>query len=249
MNIPSELIAQLRAASHIAVFTGAGVSAESGIPTFRDAQTGIWANHSAAELSTRIAFRADPHRVWDWYQWFRGVMQKARPNAAHLALAALENMVEHVTVITQNIDGLHAAAGSTEVLELHGNIWGNVCFACRRPGPATDDPKANGPPKCLHCRGRMRPDVVWFGELLSQKLFDHATRMAKTADVMLVIGTSSLVEPAASLPRLARAAGRIVVNINPEATAHDAIAHHVLRGAAAVVVPALFAAAWPDRAA
>ncbi|HZW14588.1 MAG TPA: NAD-dependent deacylase [Noviherbaspirillum sp.] len=243
MNFTSDLLATLRNARRILVFTGAGVSAESGVPTFRDAQTGLWAKHRAEDLATPDAFLRDPVMVWNWYEWRRELMRKVEPNPAHLAIARLEQLVERVTVVTQNVDGLHARAGSTDVIELHGNVWTNFCFDCRRPADVSDSPQV--PPRCSHCGGMVRPGVVWFGEALPAAAWSRAYDLLQSVDVFFCIGTSSLVEPAASLPREARLNGCPVIQINPEPTSHDEIAQYVLRGKAGEVMPALLAAAWP----
>jgi NAD-dependent deacetylase len=244
MHFNPQLIDVLRGARHIAVFTGAGVSAESGIPTFREAQTGLWANYSAEDLATPEAFMRDPVMVWNWYEWRRRLMRAAQPNPAHRAIAQLEQLVERVTVITQNVDGLHVSAGSTDVIELHGNIWDNLCFSCKRPAQRIID-SSEVPPRCAHCNGLLRPAVVWFGELLPPGSLERAAEVSESADLFFCIGTSSLVEPAASLPRYAGSSGRTVVQINPEATSHDYVAQYVLRGTAGEVLPNLLHAAWP----
>jgi NAD-dependent deacetylase len=245
MHFDPQLIHDLRRARRIAVFTGAGVSAESGIPTFREAQTGLWAQYSAEDLATPEAFMRDPATVWNWYEWRRRLMRAAQPNPAHRAIARLERLVERVTVITQNVDGLHVSAGSTNVIELHGNIWNNHCFSCKRPAPHGVD-SADLPPRCPHCNGLLRPAVVWFGESLPPGSLESAVEVSESADVFFCIGTSSLVEPAASLPRYASLSGRAVVQINPEATSHDHIARYVLRGKAGEVLPNLLGATWPE---
>ncbi|HEY0847110.1 MAG TPA: NAD-dependent deacylase [Noviherbaspirillum sp.] len=245
MDFDPDLLDKLRHARRIAVFTGAGVSAESGIPTFRDAQSGLWARFRAEDLATPEAFRRDPVTVWNWYAWRRDLMRKVIPNPAHLAIVRMEHLTESVVVITQNVDGLHRAAGSTDVIELHGNIWDNVCSVCRQPA-AGDASAVEGPPKCAHCGGLVRPGVVWFGESLPAAAWTRAAEVLESADLFFCIGTSSLVEPAASLPRYARSCGRTVIQINPEATSHDEIAQYVLRGKAGEVLHALLRAAWPD---
>lgn len=245
MEFAPELLDSLRRARHVAAFTGAGVSAESGIPTFRDAQTGLWAKYRAEDLATPEAFRRDPATVWSWYAWRRELMRPLQPNPGHRALAALERLVPRVTVITQNVDGLHVRAGSSEVIELHGNIWRNLCADCGQPvaDTALSD---ETPPVCTHCAGKVRPGVVWFGEALPANAWRQAAEVLETADVFFCIGTSSLVEPAASLPRYARSCGRTVIQINPEVTSHDEIAQYVLRGKSGEVLPALLKAAWPQ---
>jgi NAD-dependent deacetylase len=244
MHFDPELLDKLRNARHIAAFTGAGVSAESGIPTFRDAQTGLWAQYSAEDLATPEAFRRDPVMVWNWYAWRRELMRRAEPNPAHRAIAQLEKLVESVTVITQNVDGLHRDAGSTDVIELHGNIWNNLCSECKQVVVEIQH-GTDIPPRCPHCNGCLRPGVVWFGEALPAAAWGRAAEILESADVFFCIGTSSLVEPAASMPRYARSRGRTVIQINPEATRHDEIAQYVLRGKAGEVLPALLHAAWP----
>ncbi len=239
------LLDKLRAVRHIAVFTGAGVSAESGIPTFRDAQTGLWANYRAEDLATPDAFRRDPITVWNWYAWRRELMRDAQPNPAHLAIAQLQRLVARVSVITQNVDGLHLRAGSREVIELHGNIWNNLCSQCSQPAHRIEGAQ-EVQTRCTHCGGRLRPGVVWFGEALPAAAWARAAEVLEAADVFFCIGTSSLVEPAASLPRHARSCGRTVIQINPEATSHDEIAQYVLRGKAGQVLPELLQAAWPQ---
>jgi NAD-dependent deacetylase len=244
MHFEPGLLDTLRAARHIAIFTGAGVSAESGIPTFRDAQTGLWTQYRAEDLATPEAFRRDPVTVWNWYAWRRELMRAVQPNPGHLAIARLERLVEHVSVITQNVDGLHRRAGSSDVIELHGNIWDNFCFDCRQAASTLPD-IGEVPPRCAHCGGLLRPVVVWFCEALPADAWARATEILEAADVFFCIGTSSLVEPAASLPRYARSCGRTVIQINPEATSHDEIAQYVLRGKAGELLPVLLEAAWP----
>jgi NAD-dependent deacetylase len=244
MQFDFDLLDKLRDANCIAVFTGAGVSAESGIPTFRDAQTGLWAQYRAEDLATPEAFERDPSTVWNWYQWRRDLMRSARPNPAHLAIARLEPLVERVTVITQNVDGLHRSAGSSDVIELHGNIWENFCSACRQPARNIEDLAAT-PSSCAYCSKPVRPGVVWFGEALPVAAWTRAVDILESSDLFFCIGTSSLVEPAASLPRCARSSGGTVIQINPDATSHDEIAQYVLRGKAGQVLPQLVEAAWP----
>lgn len=245
MHFSPDLLDKLRHARRIAVFTGAGVSAESGIPTFREAQTGLWEKFRAEDLATPEAFRRDPVTVWKWYAWRRALMRDVMPNPAHVAIARLEKRVDSVAVITQNVDGLHRAAGSIDVIELHGNIWDNFCSQCRQPASEVDG-TSEEPPLCTHCGGLVRPGVVWFGEALPSEAWMRASEVLESAEVFFCIGTSSLVEPAASLPRYARSCGRTVIQINPEATSHDEIAQYVLRGKAGAVLPELLKCAWPD---
>ncbi len=234
----------VRAARRLVVFTGAGVSAESGIPTFRDALTGLWARFDPERLASEAGFRADPALVWRWYAERRAAIGQAQPNAAHRAIAELEARGAHVAVVTQNVDNLHRRAGSREVLELHGNILRARCLeGCGDPdrfAPGSDwraDPRE--PPPCPRCGAPLRPDVVWVGELLPQAVFARAEHEALGCDLMLVVGTSALVYPAADLPALARDAGARVVVVNPEETPLDARAARVLRGKAATILPRL----------
>lgn len=242
------LLDKLRAARHVAVFSGAGMSAESGIPTFREAHTGLWARYRPEDLATPDAFLRDPATVWNWYAWRRDLVRQAQPNPGHLAVARLEALVPKVTVITQNVDGLHQRAGSSDVIELHGSLLETRCFDCGRPADLAAVASTDGevPPRCRHCGGMLRPGVVWFGESLPSGAWNRAAEVLDEADVFFCIGTSSLVEPAASLPRHARSCGRTVIQINPEATSHDEIAQYILRGKAGEVMPELLSAAWPQ---
>lgn len=230
---------QLRAARHVAVLTGAGTSAESGIPTFREAQTGLWARYRPEDLATPGAFARQPEVVWSWYAWRRELVQRAEPNAGHRALVGLARRVPLLTLITQNVDGLHQRAGSEAVIELHGNILRTVCSAC---GRLADTGHADSPPpRCPTCGGILRPDVVWFGEPLPRVALEAAVAAVQSADVLLVVGTSGLVEPAASLPRLALARGASVIEVNPVATPLSAAATLVLKGTAGEILPRLLA--------
>ncbi|MBP1465564.1 NAD-dependent deacylase [Candidatus Chloroploca sp. M-50] len=239
--IPNSLLEALRTAQHVVVLTGAGISAESGIPTFRDAQTGLWAQYSAEELATPEAFQRNPRLVWDWYAWRRQTVAAARPNAGHLALARLETLVPTFTLITQNVDGLHAAAGSREPIELHGNIMRVRC-ALEATRYTTWSEDGTLPPPCPTCGAPLRPDVVWFGEQLPVIALERAWAAAATCDVMLSIGTSGLVEPAASLPRLAYNRGATVAVLNLDVTPHNEERLYLLNGQAGSLLPALVAA-------
>ncbi|WP_044874782.1 NAD-dependent deacylase [Pseudomonas sp. LFM046] len=237
--IPDDLIRHLQQVRHLVIFTGAGVSAESGIPTFRDAQTGLWAKYRPEQLASPEGFHADPQTVWDWYAWRREKCLAAEPNAAHLAIAELERRLPRVTLITQNVDGLHQRAGSSAPLELHGNIHHLKCFACRRDGGDWPD-DVRTIPRC-RCGGRMRPAVVWFGESLPETVLGAAAEASQHTDLFLSIGTSSLVYPAAELPFLAKRHGAFVVEINPQPTPLSARADLCLQGAAGEVMAALLA--------
>lgn len=232
-----EVRAWVRDARRIAVLTGAGMSAESGVPTFRDAQTGLWAKFDPAQLATEEAFRADPGMVWDWYAMRREMIAKVAPNAGHRALAAFaERHPDRLTLITQNVDGLHQRAGSTSVLALHGNIFEDKWLDTPRACCNADAAAAGRPPYCDRCGNLLRPVVVWFGESLPMGALSDAEVAAKECDLMLVVGTSGVVYPAAGLARRAR--GRVVI-LNPEATELDDAAHAVLRGKAAQWLPEL----------
>lgn len=238
------LLRALRAARRIGVLTGAGISAESGIPTFRDAQTGLWARFRPEELATAEAFRLDPQLVWDWYAWRRGLVAGAVPNAGHLALARLEGLVPALRLVTQNVDGLHQRAGSVDVVELHGNIHRSKCFAEDVVVEAVPE-TGERPPRCPRCGAHLRPDVVWFGEALPSQALERAEAAARTSDVFLTIGTSGAVFPAAQLPVTARQAGATVVEVNRDPTPLTRVASFSLLGPAGTILPALVDAAWP----
>lgn len=244
--IPAPLASALRGARFVAALTGAGVSAESGVPTFRDAQTGLWARFDPLELATPGAFARNPRRVWDWYAMRRERVASVAPNPAHFALAALERSVPAFTLITQNVDGLHQRAGSARVVELHGNI---TRVRCSREGTVAarwDDRDPAVPPRCAACGAYLRPDVVWFEEALPEDALADAEDAAARCDILLVIGTSAAVYPAAALPSLARRHGAPIVEINTAATPLTAQADFALRGRAGLLLPALVAAAWGD---
>lgn len=234
--------AWVREARHIAVLTGAGVSAESGVPTFRDAQTGYWAQFRAEDMATEAGFRAHPERVWNWYQHRRQLMDGVQPNAGHRALAQFQAAHPgRLTLITQNVDGLHQRAGSTGVLCLHGDLfadrWLDAPRDCCRLGEAV----AGSPPTCRHCGNQVRPGVVWFGEMLPLAVFEAAEQAAHDCDLMLVVGTAGAVYPAAGLAHLARSAGARVVVLNPNPSELDGTADAVLRGTSASLLPGLLA--------
>jgi NAD-dependent deacetylase len=232
-----EAARRLGEAESLLVVTGAGISAESGVPTFRGAQ-GLWREYRPEDLATPEAFARDPGLVWEWYNWRRGLIAPLKPNAAHHAVAALEARGRDFLLATQNVDGLHAAAGSRRLVELHGTLWRLRCTSCPRIEEDRRSPLPELPPRCA-CGGILRPDVVWFGEVLPADAVQRAFDAARRADVVLVVGTSSVVYPAASLPDVARQAGAYVVEVNPEPTPLTPLAHASLRGTAASVVPAL----------
>ncbi len=211
----------IRSSHRLTALTGAGVSAESGIPTFRDALTGLWAQYDPTGLATRQAFAENPKRVWDFYEYRRDLMRPAQPNAAHKALAALERRYPDMQIITQNVDDLHERAGSHNVIRLHGNIGANKCSANCHGDPTPVDVNqlrwdaTAGPPHCPYCGQPVRPDVVWFGEMLPPDALDAAKTAAAHCDLMLVIGTSGVVVPAADMPVIAKRAGARIIEFNP----------------------------------
>jgi NAD-dependent deacetylase len=244
MILPQWLVNLLRAARRVAVLTGAGISAESGIPTFREAQTGLWSQYSPEELATREAFRRQPELVWRWYAWRRQLVGNAEPNDGHHALAMLADRVPQLTLITQNVDGLHQRAGSRDVIELHGNITRCKCFANDHAAGACPN-AAEAPPPCPRCGSPLRPDVVWFGESLPYDALGEALNAARQCDLFFSIGTSALVQPAASLPIEAINRRVPVVEINVAETPLSPYAAAVISGPAGEVLPALLTAAWP----
>jgi NAD-dependent deacetylase len=245
LDLPPNLITLLRYARHVAVLTGAGVSAESGIPTFREAQTGLWAQYDPQELATPEAFVRNPRLVWEWYAWRRKLVAAAKPNAGHFALAEMARRVARFTLITQNVDGLHQLAGNTGVIELHGNLHRTKCF---REEILIDEWVDTGevPPRCPRCGDRLRPDVVWFGEVLPHAALHAASEAATECDVFFSIGTSGVVEPAASLARIAMQHGAKVIEINPVATPLTSMVTFALPAPSGEVLPALLRAAWPE---
>ncbi len=235
----------LRDARRVAVLTGAGISAESGIPTFRDALTGLWARFRPEDLATPEAFLRDPETVWRWYRMRRLRLQDVSPNAGHFALVTLGRRIPGFTLITQNVDGLHARAGSPDVIELHGNITRVKCFVDEQVVDDWED--GDAVPVCPRCGGLLRPDVVWFGEMLPPLALLRAQEAAEACDVFLSVGTSNLVEPAASLPWIAHSAGAtvVVVNTTSEGQQTGPGIHHLV-GPSGRVLPALLHAAWPE---
>lgn len=245
------LIETLRSAQKVVVLTGAGTSSESGIPTFRDVLTGLWKNFDAQQLATPQAFKADPELVWGWYEWRRGRVLRCQPNPAHRAIAAMQDHVSSLTVVTQNVDDLHERAGSTDVTHLHGSLHQPRCYDCAIPYHFSDDipdePEGGRrlkPPVCAQCGGYVRPGVVWFGESLPESNWRRAQKLASECDVLFSVGTSSLVYPAASLPQLAKSAGACVVQVNLNPTGVEPLLDHDLQGKAGEVMPALLHAVW-----
>ena len=227
----------LASARSIAVLTGAGISAESGIPTFRGAG-GLWKAHRAEELATPQGFARDPKLVWEWYDWRRSVIAKTEPNAGHRALAELERRSKSFTLITQNVDGLHDRAGSRALLKVHGDIWTVRCTVCGREREDLRPSLPELPPRCA-CGGIERPGVVWFGEGLPTQIWADAERAVVAAEVVLVVGTSAVVYPAAGLVSLAKSAGARVIEINVEDTPATGLAEIAWRASAAEALPLL----------
>ncbi len=233
-----ELAERIKGCRKLVALTGAGISRESGIPTFRGAD-GLWRKFKPEELATPWAFQKDPKLVWEWYQWRRGLMADKEPNEGHRLLARLEEIVPDFWLITQNIDGLHQLAGSRRVIELHGNIWRERCTSCSYKRENRRVPLDELPPRCPECGSLLRPDVVWFGEALPAEALEAAIHHSESCDVMLVIGTSAVVQPAASLPVMAKRAGAYLVEVNPESTPITHICHMSLRMSAVEFARAL----------
>jgi NAD-dependent deacetylase len=227
----------------VVVLTGAGVSQESGIPTFRDAQEGLWAQYDPMMLATEAGYLANPALVWQWYDYRFGMVERAQPNPGHRAIAELERLLPQMVVVTQNIDGLHQAAGSTDVVELHGSIRSFKCLTGRHAGftRADFEGHADVPPRCPRCGDLLRPAVVWFGELLPGEAINRAYDLAEACDAMLVVGTSGVVQPAASLPFIARHAGAVVIDVNPERDEIADAAEFFLEGRGGEILPRLLA--------
>jgi len=242
MGRQSELEAVLASASSICVLTGAGISRESGVPTFRG-EDGLWRKYRAEDLATPEAFARDPQLVWEWYAWRRELISRAEPNAAHRAFAEIERRISarpgsRFMLVTQNVDGLHERAGSRNVVRLHGSIWHLRCSRCGIEAEDRRVPLDPFPPRCARqeCTALLRPAVVWFGEALPNDEWKQATLAAAHAEVFLAVGTSALVYPAASLPWAARQSGARIIEINPDPTPLSDLADLVLRGPAAEVL-------------
>ncbi len=239
-TISEHLRERFAAAQNVFVLTGAGVSAESGVPTFRGGGgASVWKGMPFSLISSAEMLERDLPAVWEWFDYRRGRLESLIPNPAHTALARWQDKFEDFTLATQNIDGLHEAAGSRDVLELHGNLWRARCATCGvraglRRGSETGTDR---PPVCTDCGGLMRPDVVLFGEMLPAGVFERAAEKAAQAELCFVVGTSALVYPAAGLPEIARAAGAYVVEVNPELTPLSDLCHEVIQGRAGAVLP------------
>lgn len=242
MDFPAALVKLLHQADRVAVLTGAGVSQESGLRTFRDSQTGLWAKHKPEDLASPEAFMRDPRLIWDWYAMRRGKVRSVDPNPGHLALVEMELRVREFTLITQNVDGLHRKAGSRNLLELHGNLQRVRCSRCGLIAETWEE--IGDVPRCKICRGLLRPDVVWFGEPLPRLELEAAVRAARTCQVFFSIGTSGLVQPAAALAHAARNKGAIIVEVNLELTPLTGKVDFFLQGRSGEVLPELVRAVW-----
>lgn len=231
----------LRSAERVVVLTGAGISAESGIPTFRG-PGGLWRKYRPEDLATPLAFSRDPGLVWQWYDWRRQRIAQASPNPGHVAIRRIEEMSPRFTLVTQNVDGLHQAAGSQRVIELHGNIWRVRCTLENTLAELRDVPLPEVPPHCQSCGHLLRPDVVWFGEPVPTDALERASRAASRADVMLVVGTSAAVYPAASMPVLTKRADGRLIEVNPDETPLTPVADIRLHGRAGAILPSVVAA-------
>ena len=240
---PPELITLLHQTSNLTALTGAGVSQESGLRTFRDAQTGLWAQYKPEELASPEAFARDPKLIWDWYAWRREAVKAVRPNPGHYAMVEMENRISNFTLVTQNVDGLHRMAGSRNLLELHGNIQRVRCSACHAIAEIWED-VAESVPKCGVCSGLLRPDVVWFGESLPRDQLEAAVEASRACDVFFSIGTSGVVQPAASLAHAARNRGAVIVEVNAEPTPLTYKTDYFLQGKSGEIMPELVKAAW-----
>lgn len=241
MELPEITSLELTSESlrRVVALTGAGISAESGIPTFRGAD-GFWKRYRPEDLATPEAFARDPRLVWEWYLFRRQLIAEAKPNAGHYALFELEKMLDgQFTLITQNVDGLHQRAGNLKPIQLHGSIFVNRCSSCSKHSPDDELDFDNLPPNCPHCGGSMRPGVVWFGESLNISVVEDAFSCSRQATLFLAIGTSAVVHPAASLPLAAHENGAFLIEINPESTPISSVADCVLRYPSARALPLL----------
>jgi NAD-dependent deacetylase len=247
IDFPQDLIHKLRTTERVVAMTGAGASAESGVATFREAQTGLWAKYRPEDLATPEAFQQDPQRVWDWYQWRRGLIRDVEPNQGHYALAEMEEKLlarsASFLLVTQNVDGLHRKAGSQHILEIHGNIQQTRCATCLTPVETWEERHLH-PPDCPKCGGLLRPNVVWFGESLSKEALNQAVITSKACEIFFSIGTSNLVQPAASLPVIALQSGAMVVEINPNPTPISRQVTYSFRGCFGDIMPEIVQTAW-----
>ena len=246
MNVIQQAADLLQKSEKVVFFTGAGISADSGIPTYREKLSGIWSGYDPRDLETAKAFRQNPALVWGWYLWRRQRVAQAKPNAGHLAVSRMASSHRPVSVITQNVDDLHERAGSLNVVHLHGSLAMPECYACHRLATAPPDqnelPDAGAliePPRCQRCNGRMRPGVVWYGEDLPPKAWKTAMNLVKSCDLLISVGTSGIVMPAANIPDLALSSGASVIHVNKTDVSMGEQNEYMLVGAAAVILPML----------
>lgn len=225
-------------ASSITVLTGAGISAESGIPTFRG-EDGLWRKFRSEELATQEAFQRDPKLVWEWYDWRRGLVKEAMPNPGHYALVNLENEKTNFTLVTQNIDGLHQLTGNRNIIEMHGNLWQIRCTSCGVVEENHDVPLKEIHPKCKNCDALGRPNVVWFGEMIPMSIIDNILIAIDKCQVMLIVGTSGIVEPAASMGLVAKHTGKTVIEVNLETTPNSSHYDISILGKSGEILPML----------
>lgn len=237
-EISGELRARFARAKNVLVLTGAGVSAESGVPTFRGGgQTTVWKGMPFDVISSGAMLEKDLPAVWEWFNYRRGVLRTLKPNPAHETIAGWQDRFNQFTLVTQNVDGLHWLAGSREVVELHGSVWRARCLTCHARTNLRESDHQEGVPSCFECGGPMRPDVVLFGEMLPAGVFENAAMRAETCDLCFVVGTSAVVYPAAAIPEIARTAGAYLVEVNPEATPLSSMCNEVLTGKAGEILP------------
>ena len=230
---------KLTGAASIMVLTGAGISAESGIPTFRGKE-GLWQNYRPEELATPEAFWDNPKLVWEWYEWRRNIVKGAKPNPGHYALAELEAETHNFTLVTQNIDGLHQISGNRNIIEIHGNLWQVRCTKCGDIVENHEVPMPELPPKCKICGEIGRPNVVWFNEVIPMEVIDSSLKAIEECDVMLIVGTSGIVEPAASMGLVAKQTGKCVIEINLEMTPSSPLYDLTLQGKSGEILPLLY---------
>ena len=242
-DFPAELIRFLKRAERVVVLTGAGVSQESGLRTFRESQTGLWEQYKPTDLASPEAFQRNPKLVWDWYSMRREKMREVNPNPGHIALVDMARYIPDFNLITQNVDNLHRKAGSPHVIELHGNLQRVKCSLCGQQVKTWEDTE-DEVPTCEFCGGRLRPDVVWFGEALPRAELESAIEAARACQVFFSVGTSGTVQPAASLAFAAHNRGAVVVEINAESTPLTAKANYTFHGKSGEVLPALVQAVW-----
>ena len=241
MRFDPGFVTAIRDARHVCVLTGAGISAESGVPTFRDTQQGLWAKYDPLQLATPEAFEEDPALIWQWYRWRRELVASAEPNPGHLALARLSDLVPRLTLVTQNVDGLHQRAGNDPVIEFHGNLFDDRCHAegCIVKSDAAEQREDPDVPTCPRCGSNLRPGVVWFGEAIPEVALNESFAAAADCSVFLSIGTSSLVYPAAGIADIARESGALVAEINPEPTMRAASYDYSIAAKAGAALPKL----------